>query len=145
MATHAIHLGNAWERRPGTGHAAEHVWRRRFGGPTGLGAGDRVLLVVERPAMASTPALNGRGLAPIAAGTPRWSCDVTALLDVRNELVLVAAVHPDAAPTPPAGAADARGPLPAPLGGVRLEIVPRGAVVDPAPAPSATSPPPRHA
>jgi len=138
MSAHTIQLGNAWDRDADAGHA----WRRRFGRPAGLVDGDRVFLVIERPAVSSSPAVNGHGLAPVAAGSVRWTCDVTALLGDRNDLVLVTIDPGTAAAASPAGAPAGRMPLPAALGGVRLAIVPRGEAADAATMPL---PPPRRA
>ena len=114
--SHSIHLGNAWEFEPGdAGHASE--WVRRFGRPTGLGGMDAVWLVIEAAAAASVT-LNGAALPATEAGAA-YRVNVAALLRERNLLVLVPRLAvATAAPHP------ARGPLPAVLGRVSLEIVP---------------------
>lgn len=80
MRRHAIHLGAAWE--PPT--APGGPWIRRFGRPTGVAAGDRVLLVWDPPPALRPDAvrLNGQAI----AAEPE--VDVTPLLRDRNELVL---------------------------------------------------------
>ena len=116
---HSIHLGNAWEVEPGdAGHAPE--WVRRFGRPTGLGAADAVWLVIDAPADAAIT-LNAAAL-PAATAGAAYRANVTPLLRDRNLLVLVPrlAVAID-------GPFPHRGPLPAILGRVRLEVVPFGA------------------
>lgn len=129
MPVHAIHLGNAWDRDAAPERTPPFAWRRRFGRPAGLGPGDRVFLVVERSAVSAAATLNGHALAPIAAATPRWTSDVTALLLDRNDLV-VAAAAPAAALAGGAiaahGGPHGREPLPAAFGAVGLAIVPRG-------------------
>jgi hypothetical protein len=113
---HSIHLGNAWEVEPGdAGHAPE--WVRRFGRPTGLGAADAVWLVIDALADAALT-LNGLALPASAAGAA-YRVNVTPLLRDRNLLVLVPRVAAEPVRLPAA-----RGPLPAAIGSVRLEIVP---------------------
>jgi hypothetical protein len=101
MPRHTIHLGNAWQaptssdsRASASGDLAG--WRRRFGSPTGLESGDRVLLVVELPP-AGMPwrrlELNGVALSPIDAGGSQWECDVTTMLRDRNEILLLPAIE----------------------------------------------------
>ena len=112
---HAIRLGKAWEAE--TGHAGQvTAWVRRFGRPTGLATVDAVWLVIDAPAD-GTVALNGAALPAIAAGTD-YRANVTGLLRDRNLLVLVPRQAVEVPALPPA-----RGPLPAALGDVRLEIV----------------------
>lgn len=113
---HRIRLGNAWEP-PSPSHP---VWRRRFGRPSGVVAGDRVLLVLDRrpgPTAGLQLRLNGAALPPLLPGPGRWEHDVTLLLAARNELV----VEPLA--PPPAGEADGRAALPEAYGRVSIEIV----------------------
>jgi hypothetical protein len=116
MPRHSIHLGDAWQ--PPT--KATGAWVRRFGRPTGVGAGDRLFLVCER--LAGAPVwrrleLNGRELPPVEPGMQRWECDVTALLDGRNELVLLPAAAEAAAM-----GSGARMPLPRAWGRMTIEI-----------------------
>jgi hypothetical protein len=116
--SHSIHLGNAWEAEPGkAGHGP--AWVRRFGRPTGLGAADAVWLVIDAPADAALT-LNGVALPASAAGAT-YRANVTPLLCDRNLLVLVPRLADE-----PVSLPAARGPLPAALGRVRLEIVPGG-------------------
>ena len=111
---HGIRLGNAWEAEPGdAGHAP--AWIRRFGLPTGIGSGDAVWLVIDAPADGMLT-LNGAALPAVTAGVT-YRANVTALLHERNLLVLVPRQAVEASAPP------ARGPLPAALGHVRLEIV----------------------
>ena len=126
MSDHVIRLGNAWETpADGTGQRVSR-WRRRFGRPGGLGPGDKVVLVVERPGLSATAVLNGVPLPAVVPGG-RWANDVTPLLADRNELVLdLATAEPPPEPMreaarrgPPGG----RRPLPEAAGAVRLEIV----------------------
>lgn len=114
--SHSIHLGNAWEFEPGyAGHAS--AWVRRFGRPTGLGRMDAVWLVIDAPAEAAVT-LNGAAL-PVTAAGAAYRVNVTPLLSERNLLVLAPRLAVATAAPPPA-----RGPLPAALGRVQLEIVP---------------------
>ncbi len=112
---HGIHLGNAWEAEPGDARHAP-AWIRRFGLPTGIGPADAVWLVIDAPAD-GTLTLNGAALPAVTAGTT-YRALVTTLLHERNLLVLVPRQAVAAA-----AAAPGRGPLPAALGQVRLEIV----------------------
>jgi len=145
MSVHAIHLGNAWDRDPAAARTPAHGWRRRFGRPAGLAPGDRVFLVVERPALSSAASLNGRELPAIAAGTPRWTCDVTTLLLDRNDLILAADTPAGGSTAAGGGGPHDREPLPAAFGGVGLAIVPRGEPLDAADMPAALVPPLRRA
>jgi hypothetical protein len=88
MPRHSIHLGAAWEPPAG---AASPGWLRRFGRPSGLGPGERVVLVCDagsgRPAWRRL-LLNGQELSLAEATLTRFECDVTASLLPRNELVV---------------------------------------------------------
>ena len=137
MARHRIGLSQAWEQFAG-GDAATGVWVRRFGRPTGLGEGDRVLLVIRGATIAAAATLNGSPLAVHGSdghesgrdgdGTPanQLEWDVTPLIQTRNELVLMQerGMPPPGVVTLPQGAD--RRPLWPPLGEVSLEIVPVG-------------------
>jgi hypothetical protein len=118
---HVIHLGAAWEPPTAAGGGGS-AWVRRFGRPSGLQAGDRVLLVWERVVVHDAPAgtLNGSPLPGSATGASRWEHDVTALLRDRNELRLEAP-HPE--PVCETGVAHGRADLPAAWGRVALVIV----------------------
>lgn len=114
---HTIRLASAWEP-PSAGGG---VWLRRFGRPAGIEPGDRVLLVVETPAIAALT-LNATPLPAPPAGATRWSHDITAILGDRNALSLA----------PCAGCGDGtaevtdahgRAPLPAQYGIVTLQIL----------------------
>lgn len=108
---HSINLATAWEPQDGSG-----VWRRNFGRPSGVGPGDRVRLVVEAPGDAAI-AVNGSPLPPLHSGQPRWSHDVTCLLEERNVLALTIAAPSSAVASP------SRTSLPGLLGRPALEIV----------------------
>lgn len=110
---HRIRLQAAW-----TGADSSPVWTRSFGSPTGVEAGDRVWLVIERP-VACEATLNGRPLPAVVAGHAAWRHEVTAELLSRNELRLVFA-------GPTTGASADRAPLPESLGLVSLEIESQG-------------------
>jgi hypothetical protein len=148
---HAIHLGNAWDRVAAAGRPQDS-WRRRFGRPTGLVPGDRLFLVVERPGLSASATLNGCELPAIAAATARWTCDVTALVVDRNELVFAAdgpspgqSTPAGGEITPAGGGTHGRVPLPAPFGGVGLVIVPHGEAIADADARFDPVSPPRRA
>jgi hypothetical protein len=123
MNHHAIHLGNAWEPPAETAGA----WARRFGQPSGVEPGDRVLLLCERSgeATAARPALtlavNRIALPPIDPAAVRWEHDITPLLRERNELVL----QSEPAEGPPAVDRHGRAPLPEAWGRLCVVIVPR--------------------
>jgi hypothetical protein len=120
---HVIQLGSAWEP-PARAPDADRVhWTRRFGRPGGLGPGDRVLLVVERSAVAADVVVNAVRLPPLSAGAVRWAQDITPLLLSRNELCVTLAVS--------VGDGElqerhGRAPLPSIIGMVALEIVAAG-------------------
>jgi len=113
---HSINLAGAWER-------AGDAWRRSFGRPTGVEAGDAIRLVFTAPGHASVT-LNGVALPALRGDTPSWSHDVTTLLGERNEISLSTEALPGAD-------MDAVGhvALPNELGRPALEIVSH--VVDP--------------
>jgi hypothetical protein len=95
---------------------------RRFGCPTGLGAGDRVELVIDRVDAFGCALLNGRPLGEIAAGGQIWRGDITARLMPRNELVIEVELPYLTEESPPL-ARLGRDRLPGGLiGEVRLEI-----------------------
>lgn len=121
---HAIHLGNAWE--PPADAAGD--WTRRFGRPSGVEAGDRVLLVCERQSEEAavqrprlTLALNGTSLATVDPVSVRWEHDITSLLRERNDLI----VKPEPAAAPPAADRHGRASLPEGWGRLSVVIVPR--------------------
>jgi len=142
MQPHTIRLQAAWE--PPELFAAHTpadsgpLWRRRFGRPTGLEDGLRVLLVVEAPppvpgqspsdpGLPRALVLNGTPLARPADGGRGWITDITPLLAPRNELLLT----PAAARWPPGSSPLAtnlqgRCDLPVECGRVSLQIVAEG-------------------
>lgn len=107
---HRIRLQSAWDV-----DAGGTTWTRSFGRPTGVGPGDRIRLVIERPAACSAT-LNGLPLPPVSAGASVWRHDVTTSLHDRNELRLVLGS------ARPARAGRARVPLPSAVGMVALEV-----------------------
>jgi hypothetical protein len=113
---HTIRLQAAWEQPTGD----SHPWTRRFGRPTGLEAGQQVWLVVAGSHVAATVALNGVVLPVIAAGDPRWVCDITSLLRDRNVLEVRGSSRPAAPHDEGVGRLRA---APATLGQISLEIV----------------------
>lgn len=123
MSHHAIHLGNAW----GPPANPAGAWERKFGRPSGVEPGDRVLLVCERSdaAAAQRPllrlTLNSIPLPPIGDAAARWEHDITPLLHERNELV----VRPEWADTSPAVDRHGRASLPETWGRLCVVIVPR--------------------
>ena len=116
---HRIRLQAAWQ--PPTHGAAG--WIRSFGRPAGLEPGDRVWLVIERPA-ACTAEFNGVVVPPVTADPGgAWRHEITRLLADRNELRLVPETGmPDGAALP---TAHGRRPLPDGFGAVAIEIEPR--------------------
>jgi len=116
---HAIHLGAAWEP-PVPGPDGCVRWMRRFGRPAGLGPGDVVRLVVDRPGVAASIAVNGVPLPPVVRGVERWEAEITPLLRDRNDIELLAALPSSAAGRSPMAAG--RGPLPPAVGAVGIEI-----------------------
>jgi hypothetical protein len=124
---HSIHLGTAWEPPAPAEADGRVLWTRRFGRPGGLEAGDRVLLVVTQPACAAEMVFNAVQLPPLSAGAGRWEQDITPLLRVRNELLVLvdSSVGGDMGHGQPR-----RGLLPSAIGTVALEIVPADGVAD---------------
>jgi hypothetical protein len=88
---------------------------RRFGLPTGIVPGDRLHFVLESSAPCQIE-INGQPLGNIAPSQRSSSFDVTALLNARNELVIVLEIPPRDF-LPPASSC--------PVSDVRLEIVPQ--------------------
>lgn len=89
---HSIRLREPWDVEPAAGGLKRH--RRFFNKPTGLESGDRVWIVVEGAVGLSELTLNGSP--PPHAGEQRASADgasrsydVTTLLNLRNELILM--------------------------------------------------------
>lgn len=114
---HSIRLDSVWEP-PITGEAS---WRRSFGKPSGIGAADRIMLVIDRPAVAAV-SLNGVVFPAPVASAVRWERDVTNLLEPRNVLaVMPAAVG--VAVEPQRLDAHGRATLPEWIGRVSLEIL----------------------
>ena len=113
---HTINLSAGWEP-PAVGG---RTWIRRFGRPGGL-SGERLWLVIDRPAVASAT-LNDVPLPGIAAAdVPErvFRAEITGLLTARNTLCLVVT----AARAPAVAAAShGRCRLPETCGRVRLEI-----------------------
>ena len=92
MPSHAIHLGAAWEPPS----AAERSWIRRFGRPSGVGGGDRLVLRCEGAACPDAwrrATLNGRAVEWRAVDATVLDCDVTAWIGDRNQLSLPAEEH----------------------------------------------------
>jgi hypothetical protein len=85
MALHRIRLRKPWGSEVIAGAIC---WRRRFGRPTGLGAADRLWIVVENLPQAGSIALNGVLLGALGGGAACGRFEVTGRLDARNELLL---------------------------------------------------------
>lgn len=111
---HTIRLRDPWDVEPAAGGLRRH--RRFFNKPTGLEAGERVRIVVDGAVDLVELTLNGSPpphAGEQAAGDDAASraYDVTALLNLRNELIIVTGDSASAS-----------------RGEVRLEILlPRGA------------------
>jgi len=87
MPKHAIHLGAAWE--PPT--VATRAWIRRFGRPSGVEKGDRLVLVCEAagsPGLWRNATLNDQSLTWRDSGPGTMECDVTGMIADRNLLVV---------------------------------------------------------
>jgi len=122
---HVIHLGDAWEPPVAAGDRNRFV--RRFGRPSGLESGNRVLLVVSDPAVSASVVVNETPLPDVVGGAVRWEYDITPLLRERNELVLLIGMDSDAdARMPGAPGTSGRLRLPAASGAVTIEIVAAG-------------------
>ncbi len=117
-----IAMPSDWSATLGPDFRGRVAYHRRFGRPTGLGAADRVELVVERVDALGSVRLNGETLGEIPAGGQAWRCDVTARLAPRNELIVEVELPQGADRSPPIprpGRAGLPGGL---VGEVRLEI-----------------------
>lgn len=115
-----------WDQSPGRDFHGRVNYSRSFGAPTGLEAGDRVELVVERVNASGQVWFNGVPLGEIPAGANTSRFDVRRLLKPRNQLV-VQVCRPKQSPSdlalPQAESGDSPGGL---LGEVRLEIFAAG-------------------
>lgn len=89
MALHRIRLRKPWGSEAIAGAIC---WRRRFGRPTGLGAADRLWIVVENLPQAGSIALNGVLLGPLVARAACGRFEVTGRLDAQR--VAIAAARP---------------------------------------------------
>ena len=92
------------------------VFTRRFGRPTGLAAGDRVDLVLERIDAGGTVTLNGTTLGTLPGGQPSSRFDITSRLQRRNELTVEVEWRP------PPSRPEQENPSGSLIGEVRLEI-----------------------
>ena len=119
MPSHVIHLGDAWEPPAAAGDRIR--LERRFGRPSGLAAGDRVILLVADAAVTADVVVNGSPLPAVVGGEDRWAHDITPLLRDRNHLILEVAAGSvvDADERGKRG----RGRPPAAVGTVTIEIV----------------------
>lgn len=100
MPRHVINLASAWEPPP----PGEASWTRRFGRPTGVQAGDRLLLVCAagfRSEVWRQATLNGLPLTWRDTAPNGLECDVTDLLGDRNTLVVPAGSAGTGAMPPP--------------------------------------------
>jgi len=131
---HCIRLRSPWDGRcePSDDvHDVRFHFRRRFGYPTGIGAGDRIWLVMElspETGERAVVALNGEVLEPhdLAAVDSRW--DVTVRLRPRNELLIeyLSRSNATASPTTVSPTLESSAifrDLPSWIRDVRLEIV----------------------
>lgn len=114
---HAINLSSAWEPPSGTSRA----WVRRFGRPSGESAAERIWLVAEGGDRAAL-VLNG-----LCLSGSDGRHDVTALLESRNELLLIPGASDQAesvarAGEPSLARAHGRCDLDSRYGRIRLEI-----------------------
>jgi beta-galactosidase/beta-glucuronidase len=109
MSIHRIRLRHPWHREP---EAGTIVWRRRFNRPTGLGARERVFVVVEGDVGRGEVVLNGQPLGTLSGQRSPQPFEVTDRLLAGNELLL-RLEWPSAADQTPSAA---------PPGEVRLEI-----------------------
>jgi len=96
MAIHRIRLCRPWASQR---TAAAVCWRRRFGRPTGLGAADRLWIVVENLPEAASVELNGVLLGTLRGGAACGRFEVTGRLDARNEVLLRLQAPGDAGPS----------------------------------------------
>lgn len=89
---HSIRLRDPWDVEPAAGGLRRH--RRYFNKPTGLEPDDQVWVVIQGTVGLVELTLNGaspayvRGRGPSGHGEPS-AFDVTTLLNLRNELVIV--------------------------------------------------------
>jgi hypothetical protein len=83
-----VHMPADWGQTLGATFRGRVQYRRDFGCPTGLEAGDRVELVIERVDAFGVVVFNTRSLGQIHAGGEKASFDVTSWLRRRNELLI---------------------------------------------------------
>jgi len=131
---HTIDLTNAWEPpaavpdpaasgcQAAPGGGPDTAWVRSFGLPTGLGAGDRVWLVLDAGRDCRLT-LNDSPL-PAVMASSSYAVEVTAMLLPRNRLRLLPVAGEPPVPTESSKrrAAHGRRRLPDAYGRVRLEI-----------------------
>ena len=97
---HSIRLREPWDVEPLAGSLKRH--RRFFNKPTNLAAGDQVWLVVDCAAgfveltLNDSPPPHAQGQGTTDDGEAR-AYDVTTLLNLRNELVIITEDAPTAA------------------------------------------------
>jgi hypothetical protein len=97
---HTIRLREPWDVEPAAGGLKRH--RRYFNKPTNLAAGEQVWIVVDAAVGFVELTLNGsppphaQGQGTAADGVTR-AYDVTTLLNLRNELVIITEDAPTAA------------------------------------------------
>ena len=118
---HTIDLTNAWEP-PAAAPNPAAAWTRSFGLPTGLGAGDRVWLVLDG-GRACRLILNDSPL-PAFEASSSYAVEVTAMLLPRNRLRLLPATGEPLVPSESSQSLSTHGRcrLPDAYGRIRLEI-----------------------
>lgn len=118
MSVHRIRLREPWRHFPAESElkcgqagkldvlygrqlrAEEKIeWRRRFNCPSGLAPEQRIWVVVENRSRSIAVYLNGRHLGQTPAGAEAVRFEVTGLLDLHNEITLMATDTPSPVPS----------------------------------------------
>jgi hypothetical protein len=111
-----------WAATLGADFRGRVRFRRSFGRPTGLEPSDRVWLVLERIDARGVVSLNGSPLGETSIDSGPTRFDVTALLAVRNELVIEVELPDWPADEDLRRRGDRAGQVGGVIGEVRLEI-----------------------
>jgi len=121
-----IKLPADWGSTLGCDFRGRVAYLRRFGRPTGLGAADRVEIVITRIDAWGSVRLNGRELGEIPVGGHVWRCDITSHMAVRNELLVEVELPRVTGDSPPPVRPGREGLPGGLIGEVRLEIIASG-------------------
>lgn len=120
--TGRIKMPADWGETLGRDFRGRVRYTRRFGRPTGLEAGDRVRLVVQRLDALGSITLNDGPPSTLLPGQRNWQHDVTTLLEPRNLLTIEVELPEEAEEEADLKRPDRIGQPGGIIGSVRLEI-----------------------